>query len=153
MGNWFGLIVFFAVVIANIVVEQKQLQKRREQYKKREDTGTPPVARPQQRKASSELRYFLDEILQQSLELELEEHSAVDTDKPVLRAMPATPAPATPSVPEPCPKPAQPMLRDVARLKKASWNKSEFRCNRRALRRAVIMKEVLDRPLGLRDGI
>lgn len=145
MNNWIGLLVFFAVVIANVVTEQKKLQKRREQNSGK-NAAPPSLPSPEsgsgeRRERSGGLREFLDEILQQRLEME--------RTPEIKESPPAKPRPPVEPLPEAKPAPAQPLLRKVTRLKAASWRKRGLKCSKRELRRAVVMKEVLGRPLGL----
>lgn len=170
MKDWFGILIFVAIAIANIMLEQKRQKK-----KKAARTASPASIIPPSRKRAPvkpriqqdndqpvEKEPTLQEALQSLFENSRMEprkevppplpgQSDAEAPKPLTRVVAPPAKPVLPVSPTPVPPPpaAQPILPPASEKRSAQWlSMSDFR-TRASLRRAVIMSEVLAKPRGL----
>ena len=165
MKDWFGILIFVAIAIANIMLEQNRQQKKKAARRAAAPASPlPPVRKraPVQRRAEVQPdRPATEEpTLQEALQ-SLFENSKMEPRKEVPPPLPRqpeaelprpqvrVPAPVVQPVPQaPTPQVAQPILPSVTEKSSAKWlSRSDFRA-RDSLRRAVIMSEVLAKPKG-----
>ncbi|NMA20177.1 MAG: hypothetical protein GX927_06325 [Lentisphaerae bacterium] len=171
MNDWFGILIFVAIAVANVILEQKQ-QKKKKAAQRPATPATPAAPAPPVRKRAPVQRRTepqpsrpatpeptLQEALQSLFENSMLEPQAemppplpLETSKPVVRVVDAaTPRPVPAQPPEP-PSPPQPPEPPMPSAPKAQTpcllSKSDFH-SRASLRRAVIMSEILAKPKSL----
>ena len=164
MKDWFGILIFVAIAVANIMLEQKQQKKKKAAQRPATPAApAPPVRKrvPVQRRTEVQpsrpaapeptLQEALQSLFENSrLEPQVETPPPLplETSKPVARVVgaatpPSPPVPAQPPQPPEPPMPSAPKAQTPCLL-----SKSDFR-NRASLRRAVIMSEILAKPKSL----
>ena len=164
MKDWFGILIFVAIAIANIMLEQNRQQKKKAARRAAAPASPlPPVRKraPVQRRAEvqSDRPATQEPTLQEALQ-SLFENSKMEPRKQVPPPVPLEPTkplarvvttavPPPVPVPVPVPPPAsQPILPAAAAAHATRLlSRSDFRA-RDSLRRAVIMSEVLAKPKG-----
>jgi len=166
MKDWFGILIFVAIAIANIMLEQNRQQKKKAARRPAAPASpAPPVRKRVTVQRRTEMQSdrpatkepTLPEALQSLFEnsrmeprKEIPPALPLGPPKPPVRVVAPTVTPAPPaSVPVLPPQVAQQILPSVPEAHATrSLFKSDFR-TRSSLRRAVIMSEVLEKPKGL----
>ncbi len=157
MKDWFGILIFVAIAIANIMIEQKRQQKKKAARSASPVPVSAPVRKrvPVQRHEPADYEQPVEEdsSLQEALQ-SLFENSRMESRKEVppelpleSEAQPLRPLMIAQTASNPAP--ASPILPSVSEKNSAKWlSRSDFR-SRASLRRAVIMSELLAKPRGL----
>ncbi len=167
MKDWFGILIFVAIAVANIILEQKRQQKKKsargQAAPASSATPLPKRAPVVQRRTEvqSDRPVAKEPSLQEALQ-SLFEQSRMEPRKEAPPPLPrkpevkpprpparVAPSAAKPVAPVTLPQTAQPIVPLPSEHTAVRWfSRSDFRA-RASLRRAVFMSEVLAKPKGL----